>query len=721
MSSSRLMPACCALAMIFCGCLPAFAEDGAGPVAVGVAPADAAAIDEVVVSARRLDEAREGIESSTGASTYLINSAAIAAAPGGDNTLLNQVLLQAPAVVQDSFGQFHVRGDHNDLQYRLNGIILPEGTSVFGQSLSPRLISSLKLITGALPSEYGLRTAGIIDIRTKSGTREPGGEVSLYGGSHGSFQPSIGYGGSSGNLDYFVSGDMLRNDLGIESPDGSSTPLHDRTTQYHGFGYFEDLLDSANRLSLVVGTSTGRFQIPNRIGLQPSLGLVVNGQPDYPSALLDENQEETTHYVVASWQHAEGAYDWQSSVTGRYSSLTFRPDALGDLLYNGIAQEAYKRDVAFAWQTDLSLKVNAAHTVRAGWFFQHDTATTSSHSRVLPVDGTGAQSGDVSLSIADGGSQAQWVGSLYLQDEWQPSSALTINYGMRLDHLDSKATAGQLSPRLNAVWKPAAGTTLHAGYSRYFTPPPFELVGGESIARFLGTTAAPAVTQADLPLAERSDYYDVGAEQALGKAVTIGIDAYYRHSSHLIDEGQFGAPIILTPFNYRSGRIQGVEFTFNYSERGLTAYANLAIQGARALGIETAQFNFAQSDLDYIASHTIHLDHEQRITASGGVSYAWGHTRVSADMLLGTGLRSDLVLPDGSSIPNGASLPAYTQFNVGASHVFHLGDAGTLTARLDVINAFDAVYEIRDGTGVGVGAPQFGARRGVFVGLSKSL
>jgi len=42
--------------------------------------------------------------------------------------------MQAPDVAQDSFGQFHVRGEHNGLQYRLNGIVLPEGISVFGQS-----------------------------------------------------------------------------------------------------------------------------------------------------------------------------------------------------------------------------------------------------------------------------------------------------------------------------------------------------------------------------------------------------------------------------------------------------------------------------------------------------------------------------------------------------------------------------------------------------------
>lgn len=716
MSASRTLAAISLLCLSVLGEAEVLADSNTSRAAPSPAQ-----MDEVVVTARKLNEARERIESRIGTSTYVINSAAIAAAPGGDNTLLNQVVLQAPGVVQDSFGQFHVRGDHNDIQYRLNGIILPEGITAFGQSLSPRLISSLKLITGALPSEYGLRTAGIIDISTRSGALEPGGSVSIYGGSHGTVQPSIEYGGSSGNLHYFISGDLLRSRLGIESPDGSANPLHDRTTQYHGFGYFEDILNSSNRLSLIVGTSTGRFQIPNRRGLQPSMGLTVNGQTGYDSAQLDENQEEQTHYAVVSWQHSAGALDWLSSVTSRYSSLSFSPDILGGLLFNGIAQDARKRDVAIAWQTDLSARLNDAHTIRAGWFVQHDRASTISTSQVLPVDLAGVQTSDVPLSIADNGSQTQWIESLYVQDEYRPSTAFTINYGLRFDHLAAYTTASQLSPRLNVVWNLMSGTTIHAGYSRYFTPPPFELVGSQTIAKFLNTTAAPGVTQNDAPLAERSDYYGLGVEQKFGDAVAVGVDAYYRRSTHLIDEGQFGAPIILTPFNYTSGRIKGVEVTFNYSGRDLTAYANLAIQSARGRGIETAQFNFAQDDLDYIAGHSIHLDHEQRITASGGISYVRGHTRLSADLLLGTGLRTDLAFADGSSVPNGASLPGYLQVNVGVSHVFHLADAGTLTARLDVMNLTDRVYAIRDGTGVGAGAPQFGPRRGFFLGISKSL
>jgi hypothetical protein len=203
-------------------------------------------------------------------------------------------------------------------------------------------------------------------------------------------------------------------------------------------------------------------------------------------------------------------------------------------------------------------------------------------------------------------------------------------------------------------------------------------------------------------------------------ALTLGLDTYEKRSRDLIDEGQFGAPIILTPFNYAKGRQYGVEFTANYTEDALSAYANLALQSATGTQIDSAQFNFSQAELDYIATHYIHLDHEQRVTASGGVSYLWRETRFSADFLLGSGLRSNETLANGNEVPNGNHLPTYTQVNVGLSRLFHWGN-GTVTARLDVINLLDKVYEIRDGTGVGVGAPQFGPRRGVFVGVSKSL
>jgi outer membrane receptor protein involved in Fe transport len=689
---------------------------------------DIATLPAIVVTAQRLDESRSHIQTQTGASTYTIDAVALAATPGGDNTLLNQVIMQAPDVAQDSFGQFHVRGEHDGLQYRLNGIILPEGISVFGQSLDPRLISSMSLITGALPAEYGLRSAGIIDLTTKSGIQQPGGTVAVYGGSHGQIQPSINYGGGGGNFSYFVSGDFLRNDLGIESPDGSANPIHDHTTQYHGFGYFEDILDEQNRLSLVLGSSVGKFQIPNLYGEQPLLGLTVNGQTAFASQSLDENQREVTQFGALSWQHAAGQLDLQTSFIARYSALTFEPDPLGDLLFTGIAQNAYKQNVAYAVQSDGAYKLNDSHTVRAGAYLQTDHSISQTTSQVLLTDDTGTPLSDVPTAIVDDGTRTEWLESLYLQDEWKVLPTFTINYGLRFDRFTAYTAASQASPRLNVVWQALPDTTVHAGYSRYISPPPFELVGAKDIALFQNTTSPAGSSSADAPLPERANYYDLGLQQKITRKITIGLDTYYKQSANLIDEGQFGAPIILTPFNYRYGKQYGAEFTANYTTKTFSAYLNLAVQSAKGKQIDSAQFNFAAEDLAYIANNAIHLDHEQQHTGSGGVSYLWYDTRFSADFVLGSGLRADLNLPQGvttpyggTGIPNGAHLPTYTQVNTGMTHAFAIPGAGTLTARFDVINIFDKEYQIRNGTGIGVGAPQFGPRRGLFFGLSKSI
>jgi hypothetical protein len=697
------------------------------------ASADAAAdtasetLDPITVIAQKLNDARNSIQTQTGASTYLVDEKAIAAQPGGDNQLLNQVIMQAPDVAQDSFGQFHVRGEHNGLQYRLNGIILPEGISVFGQSLDPRLISSLTLIDGALPAEYGLRTAGIIDLKTKSGVIDPGGSISVYGGSHGEVTPSFNYGGSAGNLNYFVSGDFLHDDLGIESPDGSSNPIHDHTKQSHGFAYLEYILDEDNRLSMALSTSTGIFQIPNQSGLAPGISnangtpLEVNGETTYPSSALDENQRELNHFIVLSWQHSQGALDVQTSATARYSSLTFSPDPLGDILYDGIAQDAYKQNVAYAMQSDAAYKLTDDHTLRGGLFLQSDHSKSDTSSQVIALDAAGNQTSDVPETIVDNGGKTEWIESLYLQDEWKVIPDVTVNYGLRFDKFNAYTADHQVSPRVNMVWQALPGTTVHGGYARYLSPPPFELVGGNTVDKFVGTTAAAAVTQADTPQAEKANYYDVGVQQKFARRFTVGLDTYYKQSHNLIDEGQFGAPIILTPFNYAYGKQYGVELTGNYTAEAFSTYVNLAYQTAEGKDIDSAQFNFSQADLNYIAGHYIHLDHEQKFTASGGASYLWHDTRFSGDLLIGSGLRADETLADGNSIPNGLHLPQYAQVNFGLSHVFHIDNAGTLTTRLDLINAFDRIYEIRNGTGVGVGAPQYGPRRGLFVGFSKSI
>ena len=692
-----------------------------------VVPAYGDTIETITVTAAKLDAARIGIQPQIGASTYTIGAAAIDAQPGGDNNLLNQVVLQAPGVAQDSFGQLHVRGEHNGLQYRLNGIIIPEGISVFGQTLDPRLVGSLKLITGALPAEYGLRTAGIIDVTTKSGMLAPGGDISVYGGSHSEIQPSIDYGGSSGSVNYFVTGDYNTNTLGIESPDGSINPLHDRTKQYHGFAYVQDILDDSSAVTGILGTSNDIFQIPNQRGLQPTgldgiagLGpmgqLTANGQFQFPSQNLNENQREITHYGIVNYLRTQGPVDVSVSVFGRYSSLFFTPDPLGDLLFNGISQTAYKRDTAYGLQAESAYHLGSDHTVRAGVIYQADDLISRTSSVVLGVDNAGNQTlPDTPLTIVDNGTKHAWSYSVYLQDEWKIFPSFTLNYGVRYDEFRAFDAESQLSPRINFVWQATETTTIHGGYSRYFSPPPIELVATTDIALFDGTTAAADHTDTT-PKAERADYYDVGVQQELAAGLLVGVDSFYKASHNLIDEGQFGAPIILTPFNYRTGRQYGYEFIGNYDDGGpFTAYVNAAYERAVGRDLVSSEFQFSPGDLAFIATHFIPLDHQQIVSVSAGATYTWQTLRFSTDLLYGSGLRRD------GATPNGDHVPGYVQVNLGLSRPFDLGADKPTTVRFDVINVFDEKYEIRDGTGVGVGAPQFGPRRGFFVGLSQAL
>jgi outer membrane receptor protein involved in Fe transport len=688
------------------------------PAAARAAESDASSsqtLDAVTVTAKRLDAARAAIEQRVGASTYTIPAQAIETQPGGDNAPLNQVVLQAPGVSQEAFGQLHVRNEMANTQLRINDILLPEGVSFFGQSLSPRFASSVELITGALPAQYGLRTAGIIDIQTKSGLFDTGGSVGVYGGSHGWLQPSASYGGSIDKFNYFVSADYLQNGIGIENPTRSYHPLHDDTQQGHGFAYLENILDATSKLGFILGTFQGQFQIPNIPGKAPS--FVVPGVAGFDSATLDESQREINDYAVLSYLKSTQDFDLQIAGFARFSSLRFQPDPIGDLVFNGIAQDAFRRSIASGIQAEGGYRIARDHTLRAGVIVTGERSTSETTSVVLPVTscGGGATNADGTCTVIDNGAKTGWTYSVYLQDEWRLTPTLTLNYGGRFDLVNTATNENQISPRLNAVWQATPSTTLHAGYARYFSPPPFEHLSVTTIGKFIGTSAEPEVKTNSPLKAERDHYFDVGVSQVIAEGLTAGIDAYYKYSRNDLDIGQFGAPVIFTPFNYHLARNLGVELTTSFTRGNFSLYGNLAIAYQKAKGVASAQFNFGADELAFLDGHTFQTDHSQIMTASGGMSYLWRRTRFSLDMLAGSGLRNSI------TGPNQNSLPSWEQVNLGVSRRFDLPKYGALELRLDLVNLFDEVYRIRDGTGVSVGAPQFGPRRAVLVGMRKDF
>ena len=388
---------------------------------------------------------------------------------------------------------------------------LPEGLAVFGQTLEARFVHTLSLITGSLPAQYGFNTAAVVDITTKSGRTDPGGEISVYGGARDYLQPSFTYGGSVGAIDYFYTGDLLHTRVGIENPTGGFNAVHDLSNQTHGLVHVSGLIDGTTRVSLLAGYSNAFFQLPNNPGQSPQLGLTANGVGDFTSANLTQHQREITDFGILSLQKQWGALDVQTSVFTRYSSLYYSPDPLGDLLFNGVSQRAARSLVSTGEQTDASWRLNEQHTIRAGFQVLGERNVSSTDSVVVPGPGTGAS--DAPFAIHDGNGRTGTLFGVYVQDEFRVTPKLTINYGLRFDQVNEYTNENQVSPRINAVWRPFEGTTVHGGYSRYFTPPPFELVSGNTVNQFAGTSAAPEITQNNTVKAERDNYFDAGIDQ----------------------------------------------------------------------------------------------------------------------------------------------------------------------------------------------------------------
>ena len=663
-----------------------------------------ATAESVVVTSQELDISREQIVPSLGATRYTVGPDRLDSQAQGENAPFNQTILRFPGVAQDSFGQLHVRGEHANLQYRIDDVLLPESIPGFGQELQTRLADNISLITGSLPAQYGFRTTGVLDIHTKSGTVFTGNEASIQVGSFDTIMESFERGGVVGQLSYYITESYLHNGIGIENPTGSTSPIHDDTDQEKIFSYSSYIIDDTSRISLIVGANHSDFEVPNNPGQTPL--FTVGTRSNFNSAKLDETQAETNSYEILTYQKKAGDLSFQASIFSRYSSILFRPDEVGDLIFNGVASRLDRDILSNGFEFDASYKLNDQHTIRGGTIFNEQYATVNTVTLFFPVDAAGNQTSTTPLRIVDNNNKYGYFYGFYLQDEWKPFEQLTINFGGRLDFENAFVNENQLSPRLNIVYKPWDLTTLHIGYARYFTPPPLEAVPQSTLAKFAGTTNGPAINQDSPVTAERAHYFDAGLTQKIMEGWTVGVDGFYKSSHSLLDEGQFGAALVESAFNYERGRQYGGEFTTNYDHGPFSAYGNVGWIWARGISWSSAQFLFDPDEFKFVKNHWIFLDHDQRITASLGGSYTWQDWKGAFDILYGSGLHRGFA--------NIKTVPEYSTVNLSLQRNLKIPKIGLFKIRFDVVNLLDNVYELRDGSGIGVGAPQFGQRRGFY-------
>src|SRR5215469_3058013 len=432
------------------------------------------------------DQARSNLYTTIGTTSDTITHQTIEELPQGANAPVEKVLLQTPGVSQDSAasGLLHVRNDHANLQFRINGVMLPDGVTGFGSIFDTNFIGSASLVVGALPAEYGLRTVGLVDLTTRTDIFNNTGSINYYFGSRETIQPSFEYGGTFGancpsansvptkapassascfgGVQYYFTGSYLQTNEGIENSTPFLTPVHDFSRQERGFAYMSTFLDPYTRLSLIAGTYNATFQIPNVFNapLFPGIATPVFGFSNFDSSKLNERQNEQTQFGVLALQRSVNGFDGQLSYFTRYNNLHFIPDPAGDLLINGIASDISRQSYTNGFQGDASYVINPAHTLRAGFTVSAEQIWVDNLSFVEPLvpppfppapPGTAVAT---PFSITDDVQKLGWLAGVYAQDEWKITDKLTLNAGLRFDQMWQFVDANQLSPRASLTYKP---------------------------------------------------------------------------------------------------------------------------------------------------------------------------------------------------------------------------------------------------------------------------
>lgn len=668
---------------------------------------------QFIVKAKKIENSRNNISTKTGGSSYQFTKETIENLPQGQFTSLNQVLLRAPGVVQDSFGQLHIRADHSNIQYRINGVMIPEGISGFGQIIDTNFIDNIDLLTGALPAQYGFRTAGVVDIKSKTGEAMKDNRSSVMMGSKETLAFNQQIGGFTKNSSYHLNGSYLTSNRAIEAPYRNNQEINNDTKQNRLFGHFSHLIDAETKLNLIIANSQNNFQIPNTPNQEPQYSL--NGVDTIRSQDLRQKQNEHNSFAIASINGTNQInLDYQLSIFSRLSETGYFSDERGDLIFNGVSSNIKKRSLANGSQLDLSYPISEKQTLRTGLYLSSENAKHYQNSKTFITDSDGYQASSDPINIANGNSKTTNLFALYAQNEIKPIKPLTVNIGARFDKIKSTSNESQISPRIGAVYEFNQKTKIHSGFARYITPARAELLASSNIENFRNTTNESVNNEInDKIKAERSSYYDIGINHQLNKNFTIGIDSYYKKIRNLLDEGQFGKSLIYTPFNYQSAKAHGLEISTDYKKDNLKAYFNISAQKMKAKKIISSQYAFAQDELDYIANHYVNVDHDQSYSASSGASYLYKKNLVAIDGIYGSGLRHNDY--------NGNKLKSYYQVNFALARDIDFYKVNNINARLSALNILNQKYKIRDGSGIGVESPQYNAGRVFYLTLSKKF
>ncbi|TAJ22371.1 MAG: TonB-dependent receptor [Nitrospirae bacterium] len=652
--------------------------------------------------------------------TYAMSRKEIEELPRGNNNDANDVLATIPGAAQDALRQIHIRQEHSNLQFRIDGVPIPDTvTTTFSDIITPRAWERADILLGGLEAQYGNRTAAVIDIMSKSGTKPGFGSVQLFGGSNQTVNPSFEYGGTVGEkFRLYALNSYTTTNRGIQPPTPGHSIFHGQSERNQTYLRGDYQRDNRNNFTWLVLNSVAKYEIPTTPGLAANPATTPVGFTPVASQAVNESQKEDNQYGHMVWRHDLTANQF-FSLAGyyRHTRATFETDPLNKLAYARDATEPFSAAKQDRWaysggvRLDYTNALNHEHLLKGG--FQVDRTQAASKSRVFAFLRDGGGNPDLAAGVIERSGDNRkiaWREEFWAQDQYTPTEQLTFNLGLRYDHIQAYTNSGQVSPRVGVTYKADQANVFHAFYGRLFTPPNIESVAVLS-QNLTGTTAQPENGTGSTVRPERSHYVEVGGYHAFSRLATLQVVGYYKFNEDMLDAGQFGTTPMLNYFNFKRGWQRGIDtiLKFNFTSN-LSGRANVSWGQARAYGLESGQFLLEQATINAINSRGVYADHQQMVTSSALLSYKFRErTTVTGQMLYGSGTRSG----EGAAV-NTITNPSHTTYNVSLDHVIPLGGSQKFLIGFDVINVLDQTYPYNIGQGIGLGVTHYGMPRSFF-------
>jgi hypothetical protein len=618
---------------------------------------------------------------------------------GAPTNTTSQILQQSiVGAARAPTGEVHIRGQHAEYTYYVDGVPVPAGISgSLNELFDPQVVNQIDFQTGGWDAEYGNKNAAVVNVTT----RIPSGGLHLdasgYGGSFSSNGQALNLSTNAGKFSFFFSGarqatDMRREPVVFDTATHAAVNFHNDGQDLFGFAKIQYVPSDRDVVNLELNRSRTRFAVPF----------------DSVEGIIDDHQQDVNGFVNLGWRHrfdagiaSENGRSSELFVAGffRDGSLTYTPgltDSATFVFSPDTAHYILSEDRNFhtaGLKLDYTLQPHHGLELKTGLLASY----TGGHEDFSTVTNAGSP-GPASNSDLKGSDVA-----VYAQTAIAPSDKWELRTGVRFDNHNAPFAGNQhqVSPRVKLSFFPSPANTFWVYYGRLFLPTNVEDLRAITSTAQSGVAAAPT-------LPERDDFSEIGYVHRFPFDVVTKLSAYHKRSSPGIDDNTVPGSAIVTSVNIPQVRITGIEGVVEIRPRGpVSGYVNVALNHAYGYGAITGGFFPTQPP-----SGTFDLDHDQRLSGVANVVYSQHGFYLSTTGIYGSGLTNGAD-PD-STYGTGLfdfnkSIKVAPSFIVNASTGYAIA-LGSVVVRPQVYveNIFDKQYLLKGVffSGASVGRPR---------------